>query len=160
MERHRRLAVGLLAQRPAALALHAHRMRAGLGEGRVIQNKDACWIGKRFRHQGTIASTQRPLVPRALADELLQALIGIARALQSGGQRHPAAQRLDALALAVLQQAGQAHPAPGALARPVEVPGKMGRVRFQALQRARVKFRGKGSVHDCRHEPPILNPRQ
>ena len=117
MQRDGGLAVGLLAQRPAVLTLHAHRMRTGFGESRIIEHENTGRVREGLCQQRAVATGHRPLVPGTLADELLQALVRVLRASQGGGQAHAAAQRLDALALAILQQPGRIHPAPGPLAR-------------------------------------------
>ena len=58
------------------------------------------------------------------------------------------------------ETSGQVHPAPGALARTVEVLGKMRGVLLQPLEHTRIQLRRKGPVHGCRHEPPTPYPRQ
>ena len=114
MQAHGRLAVGLLAECPAVLALDAHRVAASLGEGRVIEHEDPGRIGEGAGHQGAVALAHRPLLPGARADKLLQTLVRIFGARENTGQSDAAAQGLDALALAVLEQPRQVHPAPGA----------------------------------------------
>lgn len=53
------------------------------------------------------------MVPRAVADEPLEGLLGVL-AGQSVGQGHPVGQGLDALAVAIGQQPVQVHPGPPA----------------------------------------------
>jgi hypothetical protein len=62
MQRHGALTVGLLTQSPAVLALHAHRMRAGFGKSRAIEQKDPVRVGEGFGHRGPVLSSHGRLV--------------------------------------------------------------------------------------------------
>jgi hypothetical protein len=90
MQRHGALAVGLLAQGPAVLALDAHQMLTGFGIGRVINHKDPVRIGQGFRHGGPVFPGHGRFVPTALVDELLEGLLGVSHRGQLGRQAHPA----------------------------------------------------------------------
>ena len=147
MQADGRLAVGLLAQGSAVLALHSDGVDARFGKGGVIEHEDPCRIGKTPGQEGAVATPHRPLLPGARTHELLQALVGVFGAGQSRRQAYPAAEGLDALALAVLEQPCQVHPAPGALTGMIEVGRKVGGVLLQAREHAGFQLRSKGAVH-------------
>jgi hypothetical protein len=84
MQRHGALAVSLLAQGPAVLALDPHRMLAGFGKGRVIDHKDPIGVGQGFGHRRPVFSRHGRFVPTALIDELLKGLFGIGHRGQGG----------------------------------------------------------------------------
>ena len=71
------LAVGLLAQGPAVLALDADGVLALLGEGGVVDDEDGLGVGEALGHAGTVASPDGLLVPVGLVDEVLEALVGV-----------------------------------------------------------------------------------
>lgn len=106
-------------------------------------------LGKTPSEQRAVAPQQRPLLPGTRADELLERLVGSAD-LPARGQDHPPTAGFDALALAVLQEPGQIHPAPARLPPVAKFSGKVLGVIFQACEHARVQFGGKGSVHRLR----------
>jgi hypothetical protein len=54
---------------------------ARLGKSRVVEYKDAHWIGERPGQHRSAALSYRLIIPGAFADELLQALVGVLRAL-------------------------------------------------------------------------------
>src|SRR6516164_286378 len=89
------LAVGLLPQGATVLALHAHGVLALLGEAGVVDDEDALGAGERLGHAGAVAAQDGALVPRALANELLQRLFGVL-ARQALRQGDAAGERLDA----------------------------------------------------------------
>ena len=89
MQAHRRLAVGLFAQRAAVLALHAHRVNSRLGKGRVSEREHPGGRGEALGHQRAVTPPEGLVVPGAGADELLQRLVRIARAGYGGGQAQP-----------------------------------------------------------------------
>jgi hypothetical protein len=101
VDRHGALAVVLLAQRAAVLPLYPDGVLALLGESRVVDHEDAGGIGELLGHDGAVALPEGPLVPGALAEELLQRLVGV-RDLQAGRQGDAVGDRLGALAVAVL----------------------------------------------------------
>jgi hypothetical protein len=70
MQRRGALTIGFLAQGPSVLALHAHRMLAGFGKSRVIDQKDPVWIGQGFGHRSPVLAGHSRLVPAALTQEL------------------------------------------------------------------------------------------
>src|SRR6266436_3998622 len=94
------LAVGLLAQGPAVLALDANGVRALFGEGHVVEEKNATRTGEGPGQITAVATQDGLLVPGALADELLERLFGI-RAGQAVGEGDAVGEGLDAFAFAV-----------------------------------------------------------
>ena len=114
------LAVGLLAQRPAVLALDPDGMPPLLGEGGVVDDEDGLGVGEALGHACAVASPDGLLVPVGLVDEVLEALVGV---LDAELRRlvDAADQGLDALALAVLEQAAEIDERPIGLAGQGEV---------------------------------------
>jgi hypothetical protein len=78
-------------------------------------------------HAGAVAPRDGLLIPGALADELLQRLVGVGDR-QARRQGDGAGHRLDALAVGVLEQAAEVDAAPGGLAGAVEVVAECRRV--------------------------------
>jgi len=76
-QRHRHLAIGLFAELPAILMMHAHRVPALLGEGRVIDDPDldrAVPLDLRRCHLAHLG--QHPLVrPGRVGNEMQQPLM-------------------------------------------------------------------------------------
>ena len=103
MQRHGALAIGLLAQGPAVLALHAHRVLPGFGKGGVIDQKDPVGVRQHFGHGGPVLAGHGRLVPTALADKLLEGLFGIGHRGQLGRQADPARDRFDRFTFAFLE---------------------------------------------------------
>src|SRR5262249_24829892 len=118
LERHADLAVTDLAQGAGVLALHADGVRPLLGEAGVVQDQQALATQGAAQVLGQLIA-DGSLVPGALAEELLQALLVIVRttvdALEAFGQG------AGALAAAVEQQAAEVEfrPRPPALAAEV-----------------------------------------
>jgi hypothetical protein len=121
------LAVGLLPEGAAILPLDADGVLALLREGGVVDHEDPRRVGELRRHLGPIAPEHGELVPGALAEELLQRLVGVGD-VEPGRQGDAGGHRLDALAVAVGEQAPQIGAAPGGLPRAVEVVAERGRV--------------------------------
>ena len=88
----------------------------------------------------------RLLVPGALAEELLQGLVGVGD-VEPLRQRDAGGHRLDALAVAVLDQAAEVDAAPGGLAGAVEVVAEAGGVVGEPVEDVGVEFGGVGPVH-------------
>lgn len=93
-----------------------------------------------------LAPPDGQLIPGALADELLEGLIGVGDG-QSGGQGGLAGHRLDALAVGVLEQAAEVDAAPEGLAGPVEVVAEVGAIGAEAVEDVGGEFGGVGPVH-------------
>ena len=97
------------------LPLDADGVLALLGEGGVVDDEDAVGVGERLGHDGAVAPPDGLLVPGALAEELLQGLVGVGD-VQARRQGDAVGDRLDALAVAVGDQAAEVDAAPGGLA--------------------------------------------
>jgi site-specific DNA recombinase len=108
VDRHAQLAVGGLAQRARVLALHPHRTRAVLGEAGVVHHPRG--RGKRRAQHLSQPPADRPPVPRAGGDEVVQRLV--VRLAQALGHR------LDRLAPTLQHQPAQVALPPGALIGP------------------------------------------
>ena len=121
VERDGDLAVGLLAQLAAVLMLDADGVLPLLGEAGIVDDEDPLGAGEGPGHQRAIAMEDPLFVPGALIDELLQGLLGIAGREEFGREGDPADHGLDALAVAVLEQAAEIDAAPGALGLVAEV---------------------------------------
>lgn len=113
---HGGLAVGLLPQPPAVLPLDPDRRPALFRERRVADHEHRVRIGERGGRVGAVAARDDPVVPGAVADELLDGLLRVF-AGQPVGPGDAAGEGLDALAVAVGPQAVQVHPGP---------PGRLG----------------------------------
>ena len=124
-------------------------MRPLLGEGGVVDHEDRGRVGELRRHRSRIASQGRLLVPGALAEELLQGLVGVGD-LQPLGQRDAGGHRLDALAVAVGDQAAEVDAAPGGLAWAVEVVAEGIGVVGEPAEDVGGEFGGVGPVHTIR----------
>jgi hypothetical protein len=109
------LAVGLLAQLPAVLMLHADGMLALFGEAGVIEDEDPLGAGQGWVHHRAVAAQDLLFVPGALVDELLQGLLGVLDVRQVQGQGDACGHRFDALALPVFEQSAEVDAAPGEL---------------------------------------------
>ena len=78
MHRGGDLAIGLLAQGPAVLPLDADGVLALLGEAGVVDDEDPAGLAKVSGHDGAITLPDGlPVVPGALADELLEGLVEV-----------------------------------------------------------------------------------
>lgn len=139
------LAVGLFPQRPAVLPLDPDRVRALLGKGHISDEGDPRGAGEGGSQVGAVATQDRPFVPGALADELLGRLFGIG-ADQAVRQGDAVGEGLDALALAVAEEALEvdARPTSGLDLR--EVAGEQRGVFAAAVEDRRVEF-GRIGLH-------------
>jgi hypothetical protein len=140
------LAVGLLAQGAAVLALDADGVLALLGEGGVVDDEDRLGVGEGVGHEAAIASPGDLLVPIGLVDEVLQALVGVLDA-ELERQVDACDERLDALAFAVLEQAAEVDQRPVGLAAHGEVVAEGLGVGFEACEDSGVEGGGVGAVH-------------
>jgi hypothetical protein len=141
MDRHGHLAIGLLAQGTAVLALHAHGVLALLGEGRVVDDKNALRASKGGGQVRAVAAQDLLLIPRALADKLLQGLVRIGDR-EVGRQGDARCHRLDALAVAIEEQALQVDAGPARRLGLREIVGEHGGIISKPLQDGRFEFRG------------------
>ncbi len=139
------LTVGLLARRPAILPLHPDGAVALLGERHVVEQEDPVGAGKGLRQTGTISGEHSLLVPRTLADELLQGLLGIG-ADQSVGKGDPMRKGFDALAFAVQKQSLKINPRPFRRLGLRKIRGEQAGIFLKAFQDGRVEF-GSVSLH-------------
>jgi hypothetical protein len=151
MDRDGALAVGLLARDAAVLPLHADRMLALLGGAGVVDDEGPLRVGEGRGHHGAIPLPDPLVVPGAPVDELLKGLLGVL----DGELRRPGpppGQRLDALALPVLDPAGEVDGCPAG--RPVESEGlaESGGVVLQPPKDLRGEFGGVGLAHTLRYE--------
>ncbi len=140
------LAIGLLAQGAAVLPMDADGVLALLGGRRVVDDEDGRGRGERLGHPGAVPPGDRLLVPGALAEELLQRLVGVGDR-QAGWQRDGAGHRLDALAVGVLEQSAEVDAAPGGLAGAVEVVAEYVREGDEPVEDVGREFGGVGAVH-------------
>ena len=103
-QRHRHLAIGLLAELPAILMVHADRMGALLGIRRIVDNPDldrSVTLDRRY-HQLAHLGQHAFVRPLSFADEM-QELLMLHR---NAGRRRHRRHRLDALAAFRRQQSG------------------------------------------------------
>jgi len=142
------LAIGLLAQGAAVLALDADGALALLGEGDVVEDEEALGAGERAGQERPVAAQDGVVVPGALVDELLQGLVGVGDS-QGLGQGDAAGERLDALALAVEQQPLEVDAGPRGGPRPAEVGGEGSGVVGEPAEDLRGEFRGVGLHASC-----------
>jgi hypothetical protein len=142
VERDRDLAIGLLAQSPTVLPLHAHGVLPLFGEGDVIKEEDGLGVSEGLGQVGAVAAQDLALVPGALIDELLQGLLGVL-AGQALRQGDAPGEGLDALALAVEQQPLQVDAGPAGRLGLGEVRGEQRRVVAEPVEDGRIEF---GSV--------------
>jgi hypothetical protein len=91
-QRHERLAVGVLAERPGVLARHAHRGRALLRQRRVVHHQHGVGPAEQRVRLGGEHGFERRAVPGRAGDEVVQLVVR----RQAEADRH----RLHALALA------------------------------------------------------------
>ncbi len=101
--------------------LDADGVLALLGQAGIVDDEDPLGAGEVPGHHGAVAMEELLIVPGALIDELLQGLVGITDGQEFGRERDPGDHRLDALAIAVLEQAAEIDAAPGALRLVAEV---------------------------------------
>src|SRR5206468_2227368 len=111
------LAVGRLARGPAVLPLDADGELALLGEAGVVDDEDALGRGEGRGHGRAVSLPDGLLVPGALAEELLEGLVEVLD-LQAGREGDLAGEGLDALAVAVEEQALEVDAGVGGLAGP------------------------------------------
>jgi len=121
VERDGDLAVGRLAQLAAVLVLDADGVLPLLGEAGIVDDEEPLGAGQGPGHHRAIAMEDLLIVPGTLIDELLQGLVGIADREEFGREWDPADHGLDALAIAVLEQAAEIDAAPGALRLVAEI---------------------------------------
>ena len=142
------LAVGLLAQLAAVLMLDADGVLALLGEAGIVDDEDPLGTGEGLSHHGAVAMEDPLFVPGALVDELLHGLFGIVDvARSSAGSGTRLDHGLDALALAVLEQAAEVDAAPGALGGVAEVVMEVLGVVPKPAEDFGSEFGCKGLVH-------------
>jgi hypothetical protein len=141
-----------------------------LGHIAAIQNQDTVLLAQRLGDQALVFGQERIVVPRALADKLLQRA-HVARGVRSRAQQ-PQRHRLHVLAPHVgQQQPTQIHVRPLALLAPGKQRGEVGMVGGQVLPHARQVLRAQGhdrrsgggeirdwhalrAVHPVHHGPP------
>ena len=116
-------------------------MRALLGEGNVVEEDDAPRAGKRPGQMGAVATQDGLFVPGALADELLERLLGVG-AGQAVGQGDAAGEGLDALAFAVEEESLEVDAGPASRLGRGEVVGEQRRGVAEAVEDRRVKVGG------------------
>jgi hypothetical protein len=117
------------------------------GKGGVVDEEDPVRIGQGFGHDGPILAGHGRFVPTALVDELLERLLRVSHRGQFGRQAHPAGDRFDRFAFALLEQAMQVDLAPEALAGVVKVGAKTVGVRLQPLEHGRPQRGRESAVH-------------
>jgi hypothetical protein len=142
VDRDRDLAVGLLAQGPPVLPLHAHGVLPLFGEGDIVKEQDGLGVSEGLAPVGAVAAQDLALVPGALIDELRQGLLGVL-AGQALRQDHSSGQRLDALPLAIEQEALQVDAGPAGRLGLRKVCGEQRGVVAEAVEDGRIEF---GSV--------------
>src|SRR5512135_883862 len=118
---HGHLAVGLLAQLAAGWALHADGVPALFGVAGIVDDEDPARAGQGFGHHTARAFPDLLLVPGALVDELLQGLFGVLDVEEFRRPGDTSHHRLDALAVAILEQATEGDATPGVLSLVAEV---------------------------------------
>src|SRR5262245_463849 len=153
------LAVGLLPQRPAVLALHADGVLALLGEGGVVDHEDAVGAGELVGHGLAVAAPDGLLVPGTLAEELLEGLVGVGD-LQVRRQGDAVGDRLGALAVAVGDQAAEVDAAPGGLAGAVEQVAEATGIGSEPLEGLGVEIRRECLVHTHWYEHDAASVRK
>src|SRR5512135_790006 len=121
VDRDGHLAVGLLAQLAAVLTSHTDGVLALLGEAGIVDDEDPPGAGQGSGHHTAIALPDLLLVPGALVDELLPGLLGVLDVEEFRRPGDTSHHRLDALALAILEQATEVDSAPGMLGLVPEV---------------------------------------
>ena len=102
--------------------------------------------GEGLGHGRAVALPDGLLVPGALADELLEGLVEVLD-VQAGREGDLAGERLDALALAVEDQALEVDAGVLGLAGPVEVVAEAGGVIAEPVEDFGCEFGGVGAVH-------------
>ena len=143
-ERHRDPAARHLAERPGVLPGHADGVRALLGEPGVVDDEVAL-AAEPAGDPGVQGVEEFPLVPGALVEELLQRLPVVLVARFDGPEAR--GHGLDALAVAVEQEAAEVGVAPPPPAGVAQGPGHVVRERRQILPQL--------GQRSCVH-PPIL----
>src|SRR5437763_10756985 len=146
MDRGGDLAVGPLALGAAVLTLHADGELALLGEAGVVDHEDPGGRGEGPGHGRAVSLPDGPLVPGALADELLQRLVQVLD-LQAGRECDLAGERLDTLAVAVEDETLEVDAGVLGLAGPVEVAAESVGVGGEPVEDFGGEFGGVGSVH-------------
>jgi hypothetical protein len=116
-------------------------VRPLLGEGGVVDHEHRVRAGERGGQVGAVAAEDGLVVPRAVADELLEGLLGVL-AGQPVGQGDAVGEGLDALAVAVGRQAVQVHPGPPGGPGLGEVGGEQGRVVAESVEDGGVEVGG------------------
>ena len=130
LERDGDLAVADLAEGPAVLAGHAHRVLALLDETGVVDDQSAS-LAKRAANSLTHRFPDDPVFPVALVDELLECLDIIL--LRSVDGTQSLGHRLNALPLTVEQKPAQIRHAPELPLAATEARRDVGHVRFEVL---------------------------
>ena len=111
-----------------------------------VDDEDPRLIGERPGHPRAVTSPDGLIIPGALADELLEGLVGVGDG-QARGQDGVAGHRLDALAVGVLEQPAEIDAAPGGLAGAVEVVAEVTGVLGEPIEDVGCKLGGVGAVH-------------
>ena len=141
------LAVGLLAQLAAVLAVHADGVLALLGGAGIVDDKDPLGAGEGLSHHAAVAMEDLLFVPGALVDALLQGLWGIFEVPEFSRERDPVHHGLNAFTLALLDQAAKVDAAPGALGLVAEVIAEQFGIIPKSFQDVARQFGGEGLVH-------------
>lgn len=122
-------------------------MLAGFGKSGVIEQKDPVGVGQPFGQGGPVLAGHGPLIPTALAHELLEGLFGVFDGGQVGRQAHPARDGFNRFAFAFLEQAVQVDLGPIGLAGAVKVGVETVGVRLEPLEHRRLELRRESAVH-------------
>ena len=122
-------------------------MRPLLGEAGVIDDEDAFGAGEVLGQVLARASGQGLVIPGALSDELLEGLLGVL-SVEIGREVDAPREGLDALALAVVEQALEIDAAPEGLPLMREVvPEDLGII-VESVEDFRGQFRCVGLGHN------------
>src|SRR6185437_10240308 len=151
VDRRGDLAIGFLPQRPAILALDTDGVLALLGEAGVVDDEDALRIGEGLGQQRTIAFQDLLLVPGALVDELLEGLLGVLD-VQIGGRGDAPGEGPNALAFALLDQAGEVDAGPAGGTLKGTGITEVGGVVLQSPEDLGGQFGGVGLAHTLQYE--------
>ena len=143
------LAVGLLAQLAAVLALHADGVLALLGEAGIVDDEDPLGAGEGLGHDASGSVWRTSCSSQGLwLTNCCRAWSGSLMSSSSGGPGDAGGHRFDALALAVLEQAAEVDAAPGALRLVPEVVAEQFGVVAKPFEDFGSQFGCVGLVHN------------